>query len=33
MEFLYVDFLYVFRGSFVNEAEDMEQATQLGLDQ
>jgi len=29
MEFLYVDFLYVFRSSFVNEAEVMEEANNV----
>lgn len=26
MEFLYVDFLYIFKSSFVNEEEEMEEA-------
>jgi hypothetical protein len=30
MEFLYVDFLYVFRTSFVNEAEVMAEANNVG---
>ena len=31
MEFLYVDFLYIFKSHFVNEVEELEQANEIAF--